>query len=188
MKQSLIQRALAYALGPIVPRLGEQLLRNAVPWVTYNYQGAVLGGTAIGPTYSGHPFAVAEVKFDMAVVAAARVAAGQAAIAATDVLQAVGVRAGTWVPMVAIETTKVEGAVATADIGDGTSTAGYASGHNLNALGWSASLATVALSVATAGGKLYTVDDTIDVLINNNAVDVATFRLLVPMVDLRASR
>lgn len=188
MKQSLIQRALAYALGPVVPMLADKLLRESVPWVTYNYLGAVLGGSAAGPSYSGMPFTVAEVKFEFATIAAARAAAGQAAIGAADVLEAVGVKAGTWVPMVALETSTVEGAAATFDAGDGATPAGYVSNHDGNALGWSTSLITTTYSVATAGGKLYTANDTVDLVVDSASVDKAVLRLLVPMVDLRASR
>lgn len=192
MNKNLAKVALAAMLAPIFGtkfgQLSEAMGRDSVPWVTYNYQGAVLAGSAAGPTYAAGLVTVAEVKFDMAVIAAARTAAGQAAIAATDVLQVIGCKAGTWVPLVVMETTKVEGATATVDVGDGTSTAGYFAGANLNALGYASSLVTSAFSVAVGGGRLYAVDDTIDIVVNNNGVDVSTFRLLAAMVDFRAGR
>lgn len=163
-------------------------MRAAVPWATYNYKGGVLAGTATGPTYSEGKLTVAEVKLDFAAIAAARVAAGAAAIAATDILQFVGVPAGTYVPMVGAQTSTVEGAVATVSIGDGTDDDGFLSLFDLNALGRTGSLATTAFSVAVGGGKWYNADDTIDCLVNNNAVDVAVLSLYVSQVDLRKIR
>lgn len=173
------------AKNALAMRVAEALAKHMVPWATYAYNGGIRGGTGIAPTYSPHKLSVTEVKFDFAVIAAERLAAGVAAIAATDVLQAVGVKAGVWVPLVTLQVTTVEGAAATTDIGDGTATAGYFSAANLNALGYSPSVATSSLSVAVGGGKQYTVDDTIDLLINSNNVDVAVAKLLVVQVDLR---
>lgn len=192
MKQNIIKAALASLLAPVFGsgfgQLTERMDQGAVPFATYNYKGGVLGGTGAGPTFSHQPFSVAEIKMDFAAIAADRAAAGQAAIGAADVLELFGIKAGIWVPVVAIQTVTAEGAAATCDLGDGTSAAGYASNHDLNAVGWSSSLATVALSLATAGGKLYTADDTIDMVVDSASVDVAVANVFVTMVDLRRMR
>lgn len=193
MNRNLIQKALAETFGRMGTKIADSVarafLRNAVPWATYVYNGGIRNGTGSGPTYSPGPrLSVTEVKFDFAAIAADRIANSLAALAATDVLQAVGVKAGIWVPMCSLQTVTVEGAAATVDIGDGTSTAGYIDDANLNAAGWASSLITTAFSLATAGGKIYTVDDTIDLLVNTNATDVAVANLMVVMVDLRKVR
>lgn len=184
--KTMIQAALAaLALGPAHAR---EFLKDAVPWVTYGYKGAVFGGTAAGMTYNPVGFAVAEVKLDFPAIALARAAAGQVALAATDILEVVGVKAGTWVPMVAAQVVTAEGEAATIGVGDGTTPSGFISAGDANALGWLHSLVTTTYSLATAGGKLYTADDTIDVLLNTAAFNVAVIHLFVPMVDLRRSR
>jgi hypothetical protein len=157
-------------------------------WATFNYQGGVFAGTATGPTYSPGAFSVVDVKLDFAAIAAANVAAGRAALASADVIQVVGVKAGAHVLTVALNVVTVEGGTATVDCGDGTSTAGFFAGANLNALGWTSNLITSALSIATAGGKIYTVDDTIDLVLNNNTIDVAVAHLMVVQFDLRQQR
>lgn len=187
LQKSFIEAAVAAACAAL-GNGWKRGMRAAVPWATYNYKGGSLAGTATGPTYSEGKLTVAEVKLDFAVIAAARVASGAAAIAATDVLQFVGVPAGTYVPMVGAQTSTVEGAVATVDIGDGNSAAGFLDDFNLNALGRTGSLITTAYSVAVGGGVFYNVDDTIDCLVNNNAVDVAVLSLFVSQVDLRKTR
>ncbi|MND01490.1 hypothetical protein D3C83_205030 [compost metagenome] len=49
-------------------------------------------------------------------------------------------------------------------------------------------MATTAYSVAVGGGKLYTADDTLDILLLTAAYNVGALHLFVPMVDLRQSR
>ena len=84
---------------------------------TYNYKNGVLNGTAEGPVYSPERFSVQEVKLDFAAIAAARIAAGSAAIANTDILQVVNVKAGCWVPAVGLQVSTVEGAALTVSVG-----------------------------------------------------------------------
>lgn len=154
---------------------------------TYNYKGGTLGGTAEGMVYSPERNGVAKIKLDFAAIAAARVAAGQAAIAAADVLQVVGVKAGTYVPYVALQVVTAEGATGTVDVGDGDDTDGFLNNTDINAVGRTASLVTTAYSVAVGGGKWYNADDTIDVVVNDNDTAVAVCYLFVPMQDLRST-
>lgn len=176
--------------GSVVGALFERYLTKLglISWATFNYQGGVFAGKASGLTYTPGAFSVVDVKLDFAAIAAANVAAGRAALASADVIQVVEAKAGTHVLTVALNVVTVEGAAATADIGDGVSTAGYASAANLNVVGWTSNLITSAYSIATAGGKIYTVDDTIDLVLNSAAIDVAVAHLMVVEFDLRQQR
>lgn len=181
----MIGNAAERAKNRVLDQMALALLRNAVPWTTYAYNGAQRGGTGAGMTFSPGRLGVADIKFDFAAIAADRSANSLAALASTDILQAVGVKAGTWVPMVAVDTTTAEGAAATVSVGDGADDNGFVDALSINATGYGSSLITTAYSLATAGGKIYTADDTIDVLLNSNSIDVAVVHLIVPMIDLR---
>lgn len=186
--------AAALAVPGFAPAKGgpsmDELIRQAV---TYPYHGGVQGGAAAGLFAAGQVatpglFSVVDVKLDFAAIAAARVAAGQAAIGAADVLELIPVRAGTWVQLVALQVTTAEGAAATADMGDGTTPAGYLSNVDLNAIGFTGSLITSTYSVAVGGGKLYAADDTIDMVVDSASVDVAVVQAFAVLVDLRNYR
>jgi len=155
---------------------------------TYPYYGGVPGTGAAGQPATPGVFSVVDIKLDFAAIAAARVAAGQAAIGAADVLELIPVRPGTWVPFAALQVVTAEGAVATADLGDGVTPAGFISNGDLNVVGWSSNLITTVYSLATAGGKLYTATDTIDLVVDSASVDVAVLHLFAVLVDLRQYR
>jgi len=194
MRINLTHLARSSALKPQDPRFWaiSEWLRKFAPalFVTYNYKGGVSGGTATGPTSTPGVFAVNDIKLDFAAIAAARSAAGQAALGAADVMELFGVRAGIWVPAAFVQVTKAEGAAATGQLGDGTDPDGFIATAtlNLNTAGWSSSLITTAYSLATAGGKLYTADDTVDLTLDSASIDVAVAQLFVVTVDLRAYR
>lgn len=138
---------------------------------------------------SGQKVSVVERKLDFAAIAAARTAAGQAALAAADVLKLIPVKAGQYVQLVQLSVEKAEGATATADLGDGDGAAGYISNADLNSAATNvASLATSAYSVAVGGGKLYTADDTIDMVVDHNSIDTAVVRVKAVIIDLRADQ
>lgn len=158
------------------------------PMATYNYKGGVNAGTAAGQIPTPGAFSVVDIKLDFAAIKTDRANKSQTALAAADVLELIPVRAGTWVPAAFMQTTTVEGAAATFDLGDGATAAGFISNHDGNAIGWSSNLITTTYSVATAGGKLYTADDTVDVIVDNNNVDVAVLQVFAILVDLRAYR
>lgn len=186
-RKNLIDAAVALAVAQLGSSV-EKMVGKQVPWATYNYQGGVLGGTASGPTYSTGRLTIAEVKLDFAAIAAARAAASQAALGNADVLQILGVPAGVYVPYVAAQTSVVEGAVATVSVGDGNNASGFILNHDLNALGRTASLVVQAYSVAVGGGVWYNVDDTLDVTLNNAAIDTATLSIYAALTDLRKTR
>jgi len=157
-------------------------------WATYNYKGGYVAGTNTGMPSTTGLFNVVDIKLDFAAIAAARSAAGQTALAAADILELVGVKAATWVPAVFVQTITAEGETATVHVGDGADPDGFITVGDVNAVGWLSSLITTAYSLATAGGKIYTADDTIDMTLNTAAFNVAVLHLLAPMVDLRAYR
>lgn len=155
---------------------------------TYGYLGGYQGGTNNGIPNTPAALNVAEIELDFAAIALLRTAAGQTAFAAADILQLFSVPAGTWVPATFIEILTVEGETATVDLGDGTDTDGFINDFDANAVAWGSSLITTAFSLATAGGKVYSAADTIDLLLNTAAFNVGKLRVIVPMVDLRAQR
>lgn len=187
-RKNFLEIAVALAVAALGNDVKKGMTKEGGAFTTYNYKGGVLAGTATGPTYSEGRVTVAEVQIDFAAIAAARIAAGQAAIANTDILQFIGVPAGTLVPLVGLQVSTVEGAALTLSVGDGTDDNGFLDVVDANALGRTASLVTTAFSVAVGGGKWYNVDDTIDLLVNTAGADVAVVNLYVPMFDLRKSR
>lgn len=156
--------------------------------LTYSYLGGVNGNTTnYGPLYSPVGVSVAEITLDFAAIAADRTAKGQAALGAADILNIIGIRAGTYVLAVAAQVTTEEGATATADIGDADEDE-FIAALDLNSAGWYSSLVTTDASVAVGGGKIYAVDDTLDFQLNHASVDVAVCRVVMVSFDLRASR
>lgn len=189
-KPTLKERVLA-ALYPAHRRVENHMRAiGAILDVTYNYKGGVSGSNSAGMSYSPGGVNVSSIKLDFAAIAAARSAAGQAAIGAADVLELFTAKAGTWVVAAFVEVVTAEGAAATGQLGDGTDPNGFieTAGLNLNTVGWSSSLITSAFSVATAGGKVYTADDTVDLTIDSASVDVAVAHLSLLHVDLRRAR
>jgi hypothetical protein len=157
--------------------------------LTYSYQGGVSGNsTAAAPVFSNAGHSVMEVNLDFAAIAAARIAAGQAALGAGDILQLIGVSAGIKVHAVTLQVTTAEGAVSVCDVGDGADPNGFLAAADLNVVGWTSSLVTTPYSIAVGGGRLYTADDTIDFVVTTAATNVAVCRLAVEMSDLRSSR
>lgn len=129
-----------------------------------------------------------EVELDFAKIAAARSAAGAAAIASGDVIEAIPVPAKSLVMRVGYDVTTAEGATATFDLGDGSDTDGYLNDVSLN----SVASGVMALALAEAApntvsgysnGKYYSAADTIDVLVNSASVDAAKVRIWALVMD-----
>ncbi len=129
-----------------------------------------------------------EVVLDFAAIAAARSAAGAAALASGDVLEIMPVPAKTLVLRVGYDVTTAEGASATFDLGDGSDTDGYLNDISLN------SVASGVMSLALAegapntisgysNGKYYSAADTIDLVVNSNSVDAAKVRIWALVQD-----
>ena len=133
-----------------------------------------------------------EVVLDFAKIAAARSAAGAAALASGDVLEVIPVPAKTLVMRVGYDVTIAEGATATFDLGDGSDADGYLNDVDLNSVG--SGVMSLALTEGTpntiagySNGKYYSAADTIDMTLNNNAINVAVVRVWALVADASAS-
>jgi hypothetical protein len=138
-------------------------------------QGTVTSGPL--PAVSLNRTGVIKVELDWAAISAARTAAGQTAVGAGDGVAAIAIPANTFVHAVGVNVTTAEGGTLTIDIGDGTDPDGWIDGVDGNAV--AAYAPTHVLTEGTPNviigygkGKLYTADDTIDV-ITVNAADTA---------------
>jgi hypothetical protein len=132
-----------------------------------------------------------EVVLDFAKIAAARSAAGAAALASGDVLEVIPVPAKSLVMRVGYDVTTAEGATATFDLGDGSDADGFLNDVDLNAVG--SGVMALALTEGTpntiagySNGKYYSAADTIDVTLNNNAINVAVVRVWALVADCAA--
>lgn len=90
-------------------------------------------------------------------------------VAATDIVQAVKVLAGTFVKNVYLRIITAEGGTATCDVGDGVDPNGYDDSVDLDAAAGTitAGIAGTDNLVVNNIGHLYTADDTIDLIIDN---------------------
>lgn len=148
-------------------------------------------GAAGVPALADWRRSLVEVDLDFAKIAAARVAAGVAALAATDTLEVFKVKAGTLVRMLGYNLIKAEGATATMDVGDGATATGFASNINLNGtpgytgMGLTLTEGTPNTVAGYQTGKLYNADDTVDIVIDHNTVDAARVVMFFEVIDLR---
>jgi hypothetical protein len=133
-------------------------------------------GTAAFLSNYTHRVSVIEVDLDFAKIAAARVAAGAAALAATDTLEVLPVPANCLVLAVGVQVTKAEGATATMDVGDSGSATRFVSNANLNATGSVAS--------ALTSPHLYTAASQIRITLDHNSIDNAVARVWAVVVDV----
>lgn len=129
-----------------------------------------------------------EVVLDFAAIAAARSAAGAAALASGDVVEIMPVPAKTLVLRVGYDVTTAEGATATFDLGDGSDTDGYLNDISLNSVASGAMALTLAEAApnTVAGytnGKYYSAADTIDILLNNDGINAAKVRVWALVQD-----
>ena len=118
---------------------------------------------------------VIEVDLNFATIAAARSAASATALAATDTLEVIPVKAGTLVLAVGGQVTTAEGATATMDLGDSGSATRYVSNLDLNATGFTAS--------ALSAPYLYSSASAIRITLDHNSIDAAVVRVWAVVVD-----
>lgn len=127
----------------------------------------VTGDSTTFPWVGGQKCFVIEKEFDCS----------DTALVSGDTYKALHIPANTLVLHVAVEVTTAEGGVGTVDIGDDSTTNGWCAGIDVNS-------ATTSLGAgAYAGGKVYAVADTLDVLANN-ALDAAVFTVLAVCFDV----
>ena len=125
---------------------------------TYAYKPGAGGITASGVADKARVFRVV----DFAQVVASREAAGQAALAASDVLEIMTVAAGTIVSEVTLSIVKAESKETTATIavGDGSDADGYVTATATSTAGTYGTAGAYGL-----GSKLYSATDTLDLTI-----------------------
>ena len=116
-----------------------------------------------------------EVILDFEDIAAARAAAGVAALAATDTLEVIPLPAGSTVLMAGADVTTAEGATATMDLGDASGATTYLSNVNLNSV--AANGATVAAPV------FYAAADELYITLDHNSIDTAVVRVWAIVAD-----
>lgn len=155
---------------------------------TYNYKGGYQAGVNTGMPVSGYSVSVADIKLDFPTIVAARLAASQTALAATDTLELISLPVGIWVPVTFVQVTTAEGETATIDVGDGVDPNGFIAAGDVNTVGWLNSFLTTPYSVAVGGGRLYTAADTIDILMNTATFNLAVLSLRAVLVDARGYR
>ena len=144
-------------------------------------------GTAAFPAKGLDRISLMEVTLNFATIAAARTAAGAAAVGAGDGVPALAIPAKTIVLRVGADVTTAEGGTLTIDVGDGDDADGYLDGVNGNTIASYASALALAEGapntlVGYGAGKYYAAADTID-LITVNAADAAVVRVWALVAD-----
>lgn len=122
---------------------------------------------------------VVEIDIDFRKIAAARVAAGAAALAATDTLVIGTLPKGSYVVAAALTLVRAEGAVATIDVGVSGATTLFAANFDLNA--------AVGTTVGVTNGARYQTANT-DILmtVDTNNTDVARVKIVLALLDMGA--
>lgn len=140
------------------------------------------GATAYPSNYTNR-LSVIEIDLDFAKIAAARSAAGAAALAATDTLVIGVLPKGTFVLNGSAVLVKAEGAAANIDVGIGGGTVDFwLDGFDLNA-----AAGTVG-GYADAAAYLCTADTNVLLTVNSNNVDVARVKVQLAVVNMGADQ
>jgi hypothetical protein len=136
----------------------------------------------------GGKITLLERTLNFAEIAAYRAGAGLTALASADVYEVFSIPAKTLVIRAGYDVTGAEGATATAHLGDGSDADGFLVSVNLNSVG--SGVSSLALTEGApntitgySNGKYYSAADTIDVTLNNNAIDAAVVRFWVLVQD-----
>lgn len=140
------------------------------------------GSTAYPSTYTNR-FTVVEIDLDFAKIAAARSAAGVAALASTDTLVLCTLPKGTFVLNGSAVLVKAEGAAANIDVGIGGGTTDFwIDGFDLNG-----TVGAVG-GYADAAAYLTTADTNVLLTMNSNNVDTARVKIQLAVVDMGANQ
>jgi hypothetical protein len=122
---------------------------------------------------------VVEIDIDFRKIAAARLAAGATALAATDTLVIGTLPKGSYVVAAALTLVRAEGASATIDVGVSGSATLWANSFDLNA--------AVGTTVGVTNGARYqTADTEILMTIDTNSTDVARVKIALATVNMGA--
>lgn len=122
---------------------------------------------------------VTEIEIDFRKIAAARLAAGATALAATDTLVIGALPKGSYVVAAALTLERAEGAAATIDVGVSGATTLFASNFDLNA--------AVGTTVGVTNGARYQTANT-DILmtIDSNSTDLASVKIAIAVINMGA--
>ena len=122
---------------------------------------------------------VVEIDIDFRKIAAARLAAGATALAATDTLVIGTLPKGSYVVAAALTLVRAEGAAATIDVGVSGSATLWANSFDLNA--------AVGTTVGVTNGARYqTADTEILLTIDTNSTDVARVKIALAVINMGA--
>ena len=122
---------------------------------------------------------VIEIDLDFAKIAAARSAAGAAALAATDTLVVGTLPKGSYVVAAALTLVRAEGAAGTIDVGVSGATTLFASNFDLNA-------AVGTTAGVTNGARYQTADTGILMTIDSNDVNAARVKVSIAVINMGA--
>lgn len=122
---------------------------------------------------------VIEIDLDFAKIAAARSAAGAAALAATDTLVVGTLPKGSYVVAAALTLVRAEGAAGTIDVGVSGATTLFASNFDLNA-------AVGTTAGVTNGARYQTADTGILMTIDSNDVNAARVKIAIAVINMGA--
>lgn len=140
------------------------------------------GTKAYTSTYTNR-FTVIEIDLDFAAIAAARVAAGVAALASADTLVLCQLPKGTFVLNGSATLVKAEGAAANIDVGIGGGTTDFwIDGFDLNA-----AAGTVG-GYADTAAYLATADTNVLLTLNSNNIDTARVKIQLAVIDMGADQ
>ena len=104
-------------------------------------------------------------------------------VAASDVVEALKIPAGTMVLAVCTRVITAEGGTCTATVGDGDAAAGWDGSVNLNATAGTTTQSIPGTDATATTGKLYAAEDTID-LTMGHTTDAAVFDVYALCVDM----
>ena len=122
---------------------------------------------------------VIEIDLDFRKIAAARSAAGAAALAATDTLVVGTLPKGSYVVAAALTLVRAEGAAGTIDVGVSGATTLFASNFDLNA-------AVGTTAGVTNGARYQTADTGILMTIDSNDVNAARVKVSIAVINMGA--
>lgn len=134
------------------------------------------GSAAVPAIHTGR-YGLLRLTLDFAKIAAARSAAGVAALTSSDTLRVIPVPAGAFVVGMSAILRKAEGAAVTIGLGDAAGDTTYLTTFSLNA-----AVGTVVAGSVT--GKLYTAADNIYITLNHASIDLAIVDITVAIIDM----
>ena len=150
------------------------------------FQKGTVPATAIPAGDANFKTSRVEIILDFPTIIAARLAAGVAALTATDVIETIPIPPGCIVSNVGMEV-MVVGASGSVSLGDGTAGAGFLAATVTTSTGYFGGvpvLSAGAFAPTLSGGKLYAAADTIDVTLSTAVPSAAKLRVFAQLTDV----